>query len=94
MHKTHIGHAAPAAFFTLIETGVKPKRTSDSDDLSLSYLPVGLRPSFALGLFLPKEQASLHLPRVTRFERHLHGSRCFPHAPASFRRPSQSLAQV
>ena len=51
MHKTHIGHAAPAAFFTLIETGVRPKRSPDSDDLLLSYLPVGLRPSFALGLF-------------------------------------------
>jgi len=51
MHKTHIGHAAPAAFLTLIETGVRPKCNSDSDDLSLSYLPVGLRPSFALGLF-------------------------------------------
>ena len=51
MHKAHIGHAAPAAFFTLIEIGVRPKCNFDSDDLSLSYLPVGLRPSFALGLF-------------------------------------------
>lgn len=62
MRHTHSGNARPAAFFPLNDSNSLFNPTHDDDGASAlsSYLPVGLRPSFVLGLFFGRVMGIVH----------------------------------